>query len=152
MTEITELVLDHRVEDGFYSWENDTLNFAPNFVQWPDGETIQRAEKDNYDYPFRGYYWFNSRQQALKFFNKPDPNIDPTLPHLSDVFYPDTKADVIGPFPDPETEVEVLIKPDPYEPDGPEPTLGLAYDPGNPPAYADDIDEDPYVPPPPWAV
>lgn len=135
MTDLVELVLDHNVQEGFYSWDNDTLNYSPNFVQWPDGFIIQRAEKETYEYPIRGYYWFETRAQALSFFEKPDPNIDPSLPDdlaMIGVYgdLPSNNAPIA-----PDIDYDELIK-DPeeflYKPED------LEYDSGKPPPQADD--------------
>jgi len=141
MTDITEIIVDQNIQDGFYSWENDTLNFAPNFVQWPDGELIQRADKDTYEYPIRGYYWFETRAQALSFFNKPDPDIDTSL--VTDLakmgMYGD--LDEVGTTalaPDPDFD-DMIADPDEYLYKDED----LVYDPGNPDAEAEDCVSNP---------
>ena len=127
MTDLKEIVLDQGTEDGFYSWESDTLNFAPNFVQWPDGELIQRADKDTYTYPVRGYYWFNSRRVALSFFKQKDPDVIPTLPGYGDIAPVQQFEDI----PDPQITDNMGVL-----------NTELVID--MPPAYADDIErEDP---------
>lgn len=142
MTDLAELVLDHDIEEGFYSWEDNTLNFAPNFVQWPDGFIIQRADKETYEYPIRGYYWFETRAHALSFFEKSDPDIDPSLPNdlVSMGIYGDSANEMIdGPIA-PEFDYDELIS-DPeeflYKPED------LEYDAGNPVPEADDVVSNP---------
>lgn len=141
MTDLAEVTIDQNVEDGFYSWEDDTLNFAPNFVQWPDRFLIERAKRDEYEYPVRGYYWFETRNEALSFFEKPDPDIDSSLPNELSLMgmYGDEHELPNGPIA-PDVDYEELIA-DPHEfaytPED------LEYDPGNPIPEADDIVTDP---------
>lgn len=53
---------------GFYKYEDNELQFGPNFVASPSF-TLLREDKDSYEYPVSEWYWFNSRQDALAFFN-----------------------------------------------------------------------------------
>lgn len=138
MTDITELVLDHGVEEGFYAWEDDTLKFAANFIQFPNGTTIQRSERDTYSYPVNGYYWFNTKQAALSFFNKSDPDVDTSLPSKSSLMTNGTSSKLIGSLEGTDEYDKVL-----YEPDGVEPTMDLAYDPGEVLDEADDVEPNP---------
>jgi hypothetical protein len=165
MTDIKELIIDPNEQSGFYKPDGEDLAFAPNFVQFPDGFMLERADKDTYAYPQRGYYWFNTRKEALKFFNlQQDPRIDTTLPsmtalHASAVSGMPSEKLVNGPIPpdnDPDDDDQgILEKPDPYIPDveaGCD-EHGLYYDPGLPIDEADDCepDGDPRMSPPPFA-
>ena len=138
MTEITQLVLDHGVEEGFYAWEDNTLKFAANFIQFPDGTTIQRSERDTYSYPIKGYYWFNTRNEALEFFGKPDPDNDEWVMNRETI-QSMTSEEMIKSGVYEWADGDTVL----YEPDGLEPTPDLQYDAGTPPAYADDIDINP---------
>lgn len=151
-TDLKEVIMDPTVQDGFYADAGEDVAFAPNFVQWPDGELIQRADKDSYSYPVRGYYWFNTRREALSFFSRNDPDVDKTLPAPSDVMFPNVAADRIGPFPDDEDVNEFADK-GAYIADVELGSTvdGHEYDPGNPPAYADDVVDDPASQPPSFA-
>ena len=51
---------------GFY--KNDgTLLYGPNFVLNANYE-LRKETKDDYTYPVDGWYWFDTRQEALDFF------------------------------------------------------------------------------------
>ena len=54
---------------GFYIY-SDQLYAAPNFVSSSDFE-ILRENKDDYEYPVHGWYWFNSEEEARSFFGLP---------------------------------------------------------------------------------
>jgi hypothetical protein len=155
MAEIKTFSSNLNEDSGFYSKTegDEDLAFAPNFVQWPGGEMIQRADKDTYDYPVNGYYWFNSRAEAIRFFSlRSDPHVDSTLADVEDVqFGTSANSGIVGPIPpdnDPNDDDQgILEKPDPYIPDGDLPSNeGMAYEPDWPPAYAEDAHlADPYV-------
>jgi hypothetical protein len=50
---------------GFYKLSNDgELYFGPNFVVNKNYE-LKRELKNNYQYPVGGWYWFDSRDEAL---------------------------------------------------------------------------------------
>jgi len=59
---------------GFYKLE-DELMCAPNMV-CGTGIVLIREEKDTYQYPVDGWYWFDSIQDARIFFGLPDPSIE----------------------------------------------------------------------------
>lgn len=158
MTDLAELTIDQSSEDGFYAMIDGDLGFAPNFVQWPDGTMLQRAERETYDYPVRGYYWFNTRREALRFFGTHDPSIDTTLAEPTQVMIASSnEAASMGPIPpdnDPNDDDQgILEKPDPYIPyNKPGCFTDGSVDPGNPPAEADDVElEDPNMRPPDFA-
>ena len=51
---------------GFY--KNDgILLYGPNFVLNANYE-LRKETKDDYSYPVDGWYWFDTRQEALDFF------------------------------------------------------------------------------------
>lgn len=56
------------MQDGFYR-HDQTIDyiFHANIVNSPTF-TLLRAEKDNYDLPIGGWYWFDSPQEACEFF------------------------------------------------------------------------------------
>lgn len=53
---------------GFYFKNEDTLLYAMTAVHSP-GFILLIENKDDYNYPVEGWYYFNSRQEALTFFN-----------------------------------------------------------------------------------
>jgi hypothetical protein len=55
---------------GFYRKTGDRLSFAPNAVRAPDYDLF-RVDKDQYDYPVAGWYWFDSEVEARAFFDPP---------------------------------------------------------------------------------
>jgi hypothetical protein len=59
---------------GFYKIDdNDIFYWAPNMVRAPD-YSLDRETKDIIEYPYNGWYWFESRQEALDFFNVEEPD------------------------------------------------------------------------------
>ena len=54
---------------GFYKRENvgDDLMYAPNFIDAPD-YNLRAEDKDTYEYPTHGWYWFDSEEEAKEFF------------------------------------------------------------------------------------
>lgn len=53
---------------AFYKLENEQLLEAPNFVSAPTYELLVN-KKDEYQYPFDGWYWFDTMDIAKQFFN-----------------------------------------------------------------------------------
>lgn len=77
---IQDYIFDPELESGFYKLEEGGgISYAPNFIQWPDQLLIQRSEKDTYDYPVRGYYWFETKAEAYASLEYVEPvdEIDP---------------------------------------------------------------------------
>lgn len=58
---------------GFYKNDNQTLLFAPNFVD-SGSFYLSRDKKDNFVYPVGGWYWFDNEDSAYLFFNIQKPN------------------------------------------------------------------------------
>jgi len=54
---------------GFYTLQDDNLLYAPNFVYFPDKSSLLRENKDSYEYPVKGWYWFDEETDAINFFN-----------------------------------------------------------------------------------
>ena len=55
-------------QDGFYRYEQEKDYFwHANTVHAPSF-TLRREEKDTYDLPIGGWYWFDSPQEACEFF------------------------------------------------------------------------------------
>ena len=49
--------------------QQDDFQEAPNYVYAPD-YTLQKEEKDTYEYPTDGgWYWFDTVEEAKIFFN-----------------------------------------------------------------------------------
>lgn len=55
---------------GFYKRYGDELVFAANTVYAPD-VTLLCEEKDQYNYPVAGWYWFDSEDVARAAFGMP---------------------------------------------------------------------------------
>lgn len=58
---------------GFYKVVENKLIFAPNAVRAPTYDLF-RKDKDTYDYPVQGWYWFDSEEEARAFFDLPASN------------------------------------------------------------------------------
>jgi hypothetical protein len=55
---------------GFYKKENEELLYATNIVEG-NGFVLVAQDKDQYEYPVDGWYWFDSEEEALQFlFNR----------------------------------------------------------------------------------
>lgn len=55
--------------DGFYKLDTDgSLRYAKN-ASYSSTINIFREEKDNYEYPIDGWYWFDTLEDAVLFFN-----------------------------------------------------------------------------------
>jgi hypothetical protein len=55
---------------GFYKKDNEELLYAPNIVEG-NGFVLVAQDKDQYEYPVDGWYWFDSEEEALQFlFNR----------------------------------------------------------------------------------
>jgi hypothetical protein len=51
---------------GFYKFDNE-LMYGPNYVLAPSFQ-LYRENKDEYEYPLDGWYWFDSEDEANRFF------------------------------------------------------------------------------------
>lgn len=58
---------------GFFKKLNNEIVRAENFVYSPTAELL-REQKDSYQYPVDGWYWFDSFDQAVQFFATPEPS------------------------------------------------------------------------------
>ena len=57
---------------AFYSVdEGGSLFYGPNYVLGP-GFELRRELKDTYEYPVHGWFWFDSNEEAIAFFNLGD--------------------------------------------------------------------------------
>jgi hypothetical protein len=52
---------------GFYKKQNNEIQYAPNYIEG-NGYILISSEKDIYEYPVDGWYWFNSEILANDFF------------------------------------------------------------------------------------
>lgn len=59
---------------GFYKYEEPSLLYGPNFVLDANFE-LRKETKNNHEYPIDGWYWFDSREEALEFFNVTDEEV-----------------------------------------------------------------------------
>lgn len=55
--------------EGFYKYENEQLQFANSIIS--TDYILIKEDKDNYQYPVDGWYWFESEEEAKQFFNVP---------------------------------------------------------------------------------
>ena len=53
---------------GFYKLEGEDLFCAPNSVTSPIVSLV-KVEKDSYEYPQDGWYWFNSLNESCSFWD-----------------------------------------------------------------------------------
>jgi hypothetical protein len=49
---------------GFYKKDNEELLYAPNIVEG-NGFVLVAQDKDQYEYPVDGWYWFDSEEEAI---------------------------------------------------------------------------------------
>ncbi len=64
---------------GFYKNDNGQLLYAPNYVINKDYE-LYKEQKDEHEYPANGWYWFNTREEALEFFDIEEPSREERFP------------------------------------------------------------------------
>jgi hypothetical protein len=53
---------------AFYSYTDNVLYEAPNFVSLPIGIDLTVDNKDEHTYPVEGWYWFDTEELAKEFF------------------------------------------------------------------------------------
>jgi hypothetical protein len=53
---------------AFYSYTDNILYEAPNFVSLPIGIDLTVDNKDEHTYPVEGWYWFDTEELAKEFF------------------------------------------------------------------------------------
>jgi hypothetical protein len=87
--------------EGFYKYiENEkALLHAPNFVSSPN-YSLQKAEKENYSYPVDGWYWFDSENQAKKFFGVPNETPSPDSPDVTNKYVITAPKTLIAMYPE----------------------------------------------------
>ena len=59
---------------GFYKKQEETLLYAPNIVEG-DGYVLIVQDKDQYEYPVDGWFWFESEEEAYIQFQITPPVI-----------------------------------------------------------------------------
>lgn len=52
---------------GFYKKDDNQILVGENFVYSPI-VTLKAEDKDTYEYPQDGWYWFDTEDEALQFF------------------------------------------------------------------------------------
>lgn len=70
--------MENKDTSGFYKNDNGFLSYGHNYVL-SGSYNLYKEEKDSYTYPYNGWYWFDSEDQAREFFNIPKPQ-PPQLP------------------------------------------------------------------------
>jgi hypothetical protein len=53
---------------SFFTYQDNILQEAPNFIIFPDGVELWAVNKDNYTYPVNGWYWFDTEAEAKTFY------------------------------------------------------------------------------------
>ena len=53
---------------GFYKLDGETVLYAQNAVYNAEYQ-LYRADKDTYEYPVHGWYWFDTKELAYQFFD-----------------------------------------------------------------------------------
>ena len=59
---------------GFYKNDNGIVLYGPNFVINTKYE-LRAESKDRYVYPIDGWYWFDTEEEAYKFFGLEKPEL-----------------------------------------------------------------------------
>lgn len=60
---------------GFYKNDNLVLLYGPNFVLNNNYE-LRIENKDSYEYPIDGWYYFDNEDDAYSFFNLTKPEME----------------------------------------------------------------------------
>lgn len=68
--------------EGFYKNDDGCLLYGPNYVL-SGSYNLYKDQKDSYEYPVFGWYWFNSEDEARLFFNLPPK--EPEIPNNLDI-------------------------------------------------------------------
>jgi hypothetical protein len=55
---------------GFYKNDFGDLLYGPNYVL-SGSYNLYKEQKESYEYPVHGWYWFESEDEARQFFNLP---------------------------------------------------------------------------------
>jgi hypothetical protein len=75
----------NRMIEGFYRNENGVLSYAPNFV-FSDNYTLRKEEKNDLlwldVFPIDGWYWFDSKEDAVAALGVDSADADPPTPPL----------------------------------------------------------------------
>ncbi len=53
--------------EGFYKIQDNQMIYTPNWVEG-NGYILLKSEKNTYEYPVDGWYWFDSEESANDFF------------------------------------------------------------------------------------
>jgi hypothetical protein len=54
---------------GFYKLQEENLLYAPNIIEG-DGYLLLAQDKDQYEYPIDGWYWFTNEEEAREVLSK----------------------------------------------------------------------------------
>jgi hypothetical protein len=63
------------ISSGFYKYESNNMLFGPNFVKNNQYE-LTKENKEEFEYPVDGWYWFDSEDKAYEFFNIEKPSFN----------------------------------------------------------------------------
>lgn len=61
---------------GFYKNDSGFLSYGQNYVL-AGSFNLYKEHKDEYSYPYNGWYWFDTEEQAREFFNLPKMYLPP---------------------------------------------------------------------------
>jgi hypothetical protein len=63
---------------GFYNFDSNNVNllYAPNAVYNKNFELL-KDNHNEYDYPINNWYWFDTREEALEFFQITEEDLNP---------------------------------------------------------------------------
>ena len=61
---------------GFYKNDNGFLLYGKYYVL-SGSYNLYREQKEEYNYPYNGWYWFDSEELAIEYFGLPKPIISP---------------------------------------------------------------------------
>lgn len=53
--------------EGFYKKQNEELLYAPNIIE-SNGYVLLAQDKDSYEYPIDGWFWFESEDASMEYF------------------------------------------------------------------------------------
>lgn len=72
---------------GFYKNDDGMILYGPNYVEG-GSYNIYRQNKDEYNYPISGWYWFDSKEEAYSFWGIPLPPDQPEQPFVPPLILP----------------------------------------------------------------
>lgn len=68
--------MENENTSGFYKNDNGFLCYGQNYVL-SGSYNLYKEQKNEYQYPVYGWYWFDSEDEARQFLNLPKPIFNP---------------------------------------------------------------------------